>query len=85
MSIKSDLRKLRRAIGAQVDRTRPKEIFRHVTVFEDAPLSTKQQRDLEYNHSLKKPERVGFSEIRIRRQAEVRRISDVQQAPAFEN
>jgi hypothetical protein len=85
MSIKGDLQKLRRAIEAQVDTTRPKEIFRHVTVFEGVSLSARQQRDLDHNHSLKKPERVGFSEIRIRRQTDVRRISDVQQAPSFDN
>ena len=83
--LKSELARLRRMIEAKAEAARPKEIFRHVTLFEGVPLSTKQQRDLDHNHSLKKPERVGFSEIRIRRQIDVRRISDVQHAPSFEN
>jgi hypothetical protein len=84
-NFRSELARLRRLIEAKAEAARPKEIFRHLTVFEGVPLSTKQLRDLEYNHALKKPERVGFSEIRIRRQTDVRRISDVQQAPAFDN
>lgn len=90
MSIKTELARLRRLVEEKAEAVRPKEIFRHIIVFEGVPLSAKQQRDLEYNHSLKKPYRVGFSIIRIQPQTEGAHISDwsrgdVQEAVDLEN
>lgn len=70
MSIKTELARLRRLVEEKVAAVRPKEIFRLVTVFEGVPLSEGQQRDLDYNCSLKEPLRVGFMVIRIQRQVE---------------
>jgi hypothetical protein len=44
------------------------EIFRYVCVIEGEPLTPKQQRDLDYNNSLKNPAPVGFRVITIQPQ-----------------
>lgn len=70
MSVKSQLARLEALAQERLEATRPKEIFRNVTVFEGVPLAAKQQRHLDYNRSLKNPARVGFSVIRIQPQPE---------------
>lgn len=88
MSIRSELAKLRQQIEEHVATLRPKEIFRYVTVFEGVPLTPAQLACVEYNRSLKKPARVGFSVIVIQPQPRNERVSEetmVQEVTEMEN
>ena len=81
MSIKSDLRRLRRAI--EVLDAKQRRVFYKQVVWRkwEGPLTAKQQRELAYNQSLKNPARVGFSLIVIDPQPK----KDIQRAQQLES